>query len=653
MKSYHLRLKITLLLSFVFLLDFALQRSLVSNYLQRIYLQKLNQEQSFRLETMVEAIDRKLATTLNTLRLLAQALPIDKINDVEVVQRWLGSHDELLLTFDNGLFVFDASGALVVESPFRPDRRGHDFSYRPYFQQTARTLQSSISDPYISSLDHGHKTLMMTVPLLDSRGQLLAILGGSIDLFQENFLGRISQQRLGENGFFFMAALDRSLIVHPDAGKFPEQSIDQGISSIFDLAMSGFEGSTSGENCQGDPVLFAVKRLKNKDWVLCSLLPLDELLAPLRQGRFALWVIIGVTTALILIVVVLALRWVFRPLFLFSAHLRALTDKKGSQRPFVYSGDDELSLLIDTFNNTLSEMDATRAALDHAQQMAHIGSWKWDFKSDNIIWSDEVYRIFGEQPQVYSASYALFLRHVHPEDRPALEQAVAASIRENVDFSIKHRIVLRNDQIRYVQGQGDVQCDMEGKPLAMVGTVQDITDQVLLMNRLNELATTDELTRTMNRRQLISTLELELSRFQRYGQSFSVLFFDLDHFKKVNDHYGHQIGDQALRHVCDIVRLQLRESDSFGRYGGEEFCVLLPDSTMQSAFALAERIRAGVAQTSMPIVIDGEVTSTLIITISVGITGAQVGETSAILLERVDRAVYQAKDEGRNCSVML
>jgi diguanylate cyclase (GGDEF)-like protein len=204
-----------------------------------------------------------------------------------------------------------------------------------------------------------------------------------------------------------------------------------------------------------------------------------------------------------------------------------------------------------------------------------------------------------------------------------------------------------------VQEQGDIQHDKDGKPVAIIGTVQDITDQVLLMDRLNELATIDELTSTINRRQLISVLELELSRFQRYAQPFSVLFFDLDHFKQVNDNYGHQVGDQALRHVCDVVRLQLRDSDSLGRYGGEEFCVLLPDSTHQSACALAERIRIAVAQTPMPIMADGAEAAQLAITISVGITAAQADDTSATLLKRADCAVYQAKEEGRNCSVRL
>lgn len=653
MNSYHLRLKITLLLSLVFLLAFALQGSLVSNYLQQIYLQKLNQEQSHRLETMVTAIDIKLANTLATLKMLAQSLPKEQINNVEALQQWLSGHNELLLTYDNGMFVFDAKGNLVVEAPFRPDRRGRDYSFRPYFQQAARTLQPLISDPYISTLDHGHKTIMMAVPVLDGRGQLLAILGGSIDLMQENFLGRLSQQRLGEQGFFFMAGMDRSIIVHPDSEKFPEQRIDQGMSAIFDMAISGFEGCTVGANCQGEPVLFAVKRLKNKEWVLCSVLPLEELLGPLRQGRFALWGIIGATTALILIVVVLALRWVFRPLFLFSAHLLSLPDKKGAQRAFAYAGDDELSLLINTFNATLREMDATRAALNHAQKMAHIGSWQWDVRSGVLVWSDEVYRIFGEQPQAYSASYASFLNHVHPDDRPALEQAVAAALKGTVPYALQHRIVLSNDKIRHVQEQGEVHCDEQGEPLAMVGTVQDITDQVLLLNRLNELATTDELTGTMNRRQLILMIERELSRLQRYGSAASLLFFDLDHFKKVNDHYGHQIGDKALRHVCDVVRLQLRDSDSFGRYGGEEFCVLLPGSTNQSAFALAERIRLAVAQTPMPLEPDGESPATLAMTISIGITGVRADETSTVVLERADRAVYQAKEQGRNCSVML
>jgi diguanylate cyclase (GGDEF)-like protein/PAS domain S-box-containing protein len=651
-KSYKLRFKITLMLALVFLLAFAVQGTLVSNHLQNIYLQKLNQEQNSRLDTMVEAIDRKLSSTLDTIKLLAKTVPENGIADPEILQSWLDSHAELLNTFDNGLFIFNSAGHLVVETPFRPGRRGRNFSFRPYYQESVRTRQAQISDPYISSIDHGHDTLMMSVPLLDQSGQLVAILGGSIDLMQKNFLGRLVQQRFGENGYFFMAALNGKMIIHPQPEKFHDKVITPGISPLFDLVMNGFEGCTIGQDCLNRRSLFAAKRLHNKAWVLCGLLPMEELLAPLYQGRILLWGTIGATTTMVLLLVLLVFRWVFRPLFLFSDHLSTLADKKGKLRSFAYQGHDELSQLIDTFNHTLLAMDSAREELNHAQSMAHIGSWCNDLATDQLTWSDEVFRIFGDQPQAYPATYATFLSRVHPEDRTLLQQTVETSLAENIPYRLQHRIILPNGKLRHVLEHAEIHCDHNGKPLQMVGTVQDITEQVQLLNRLNELATTDELTATLTRRELISVLERELSRAQRYANSFSVLFFDLDHFKDINDTYGHQIGDQALRHVCDIVREQLRDSDILGRYGGEEFCILLPDSTDQSALALAERIRCAVAQS--PVVIETENgAQPLHITISIGVTTATADDSSTTVIGRADRAVYQAKDKGRNCTVII
>jgi diguanylate cyclase (GGDEF)-like protein len=157
---------------------------------------------------------------------------------------------------------------------------------------------------------------------------------------------------------------------------------------------------------------------------------------------------------------------------------------------------------------------------------------------------------------------------------------------------------------------------------------------------LKRLAFIDRLTNVANRRYFENLLDIELHRADRYGTGFALIMFDLDHFKAVNDNYGHAIGDTVLREVASVVVERLRESDVLGRWGGEEFMILLPGDGSQQAAQVAEDVRERVAGHPFPDV--GQVT------VSLGIAACRPGESRTEFLRRVDDALYRAKREGRN-----
>lgn len=162
---------------------------------------------------------------------------------------------------------------------------------------------------------------------------------------------------------------------------------------------------------------------------------------------------------------------------------------------------------------------------------------------------------------------------------------------------------------------------------------------------LRELAESDPLTRIMNRAGITAELARRCAEFQRYGTAFAVLVVDVDHFKAVNDRHGHLGGDQVLRRIAEIMRSALREVDSVGRYGGEEFVVVLPGTGLESALSTAERIRLAIEQ--IPIRHGRE---QLRVTVSIGASAAAPGCPASVehLFEAADRAMYQAKQAGRN-----
>ncbi len=157
---------------------------------------------------------------------------------------------------------------------------------------------------------------------------------------------------------------------------------------------------------------------------------------------------------------------------------------------------------------------------------------------------------------------------------------------------------------------------------------------------LEQLATTDPLTEVYNRRKIQAVMEHELARTRRYGAPAAVLMIDLDNFKAINDRYGHDMGDMILRSVANAIREHLRTTDAFGRWGGEEFVVVCPDTTLEEGVRLAERIRRFVEETHRDTGND--------ITVSVGVTAPARDDDLRSLLRRADRALYAAKGGGRN-----
>jgi len=165
-----------------------------------------------------------------------------------------------------------------------------------------------------------------------------------------------------------------------------------------------------------------------------------------------------------------------------------------------------------------------------------------------------------------------------------------------------------------------------------------------LVRKLEHLSHHDSLTGLLNRRAFEYLLGRECQRLQRFGEQFSLLILDIDHFKRINDRLGHAAGDAVLAAVAQTLQSHAREVDRVARFGGEEFCVLLPRTAHEGALQAAERLRAAINHITIPW--DEDVIS---VTVSTGLASAEhAGESTEDLLQRADQALYQAKSEGRN-----
>ena len=164
--------------------------------------------------------------------------------------------------------------------------------------------------------------------------------------------------------------------------------------------------------------------------------------------------------------------------------------------------------------------------------------------------------------------------------------------------------------------------------------------------RIEELAQIDELTGTLNRRYIMKALNDEMARAQRSRETCSVAIIDLDFFKSINDHFGHPVGDEVLRTFAISICANIRSIDKLGRYGGEEFLLILPGTAKATAQHAVDRLRAIIADLDWAAISDG-----LALTLSAGVCQVRDNDSADDLLARIDKALYRAKDAGRDCVI--
>ncbi len=186
--------------------------------------------------------------------------------------------------------------------------------------------------------------------------------------------------------------------------------------------------------------------------------------------------------------------------------------------------------------------------------------------------------------------------------------------------------------------------DPSGALLEFLSAGADISERKTLESELTRLAITDPLTGAFNRRYLVETGAREAERARRYGSPFSILVIDIDFFKNVNDSYGHSVGDATLQALTQLARKMLRGSDCFGRMGGEEFAVLLPQADLDRAHQMADRMRLALQRMEI-----ATPKGPISITVSIGVAQLSGPETRFDeTLIRADKALYVAKQTGRN-----
>lgn len=285
------------------------------------------------------------------------------------------------------------------------------------------------------------------------------------------------------------------------------------------------------------------------------------------------------------------------------------------------------------------------ARLNRAELASKTGNWELHLDAQIIFASLGATKIYGLDSDKFDL--AAIQGMALSEYRPKLDASLNNLLLHDIPYELEYQIrTADTHEIKDIYSQATF--DREQRIL--FGVIQDITERKKVEKELKRLAQTDPLTGLANRRHFMQLAEHELLRSQRYGGELSILMLDIDHFKKINDNYGHHIGDLVIQSLSDICRNTLREIDIIGRIGGEEFAVVLPQTAAQPAFQVAERLREAITNA----VFFPEPDMPIRYTISIGVTTLNEQQNNIQLLLRfADKALYDAKLNGCNKACVI
>ncbi|MET0081782.1 MAG: diguanylate cyclase [Sedimenticola sp.] len=255
-------------------------------------------------------------------------------------------------------------------------------------------------------------------------------------------------------------------------------------------------------------------------------------------------------------------------------------------------------------------------------------------------------RMLGyEEPELIGQGTHALIHHSYPngESYPVEQCRMLAPFRDGRMRRVSDEVLWRSDGSSFPTEYVTAPILSNDRVEAIAVIFDDISDRHRMLQELEYQASHDYLTRLLNRNRLREQLLKEQERSDRYGDPVSVIMYDIDKFKAINDNFGHDRGDSVLQEITAVVGEQLRTLDHHGRWGGEEFIIVLPGTQISGAAYLAERCRQAVAGHSLEDV-DG-------VTISCGVVQYESGESAESLLKRADECLYRAKDAGRNCVV--
>ncbi|MDO9043045.1 MAG: ATP-binding protein [Desulfocapsaceae bacterium] len=450
-------------------------------------------EQQLLLTEIAGSLDDKLSLAHAQLVSAATIVSTEALVSGDTAQDFLDHRPGLHDAFDNHIFLYSPEGRIIAESPFVPNRRGLDFSFRPCIKDTLATSVPVISDPYVSSQPHKHPVIMMTAPVFNQEGKIIAILGGSLDLMRPNILGKLSEKKIGKSGYLYLTTMDRVMVMHPDKDRILKK-IPAGKNPLLDRALQGFEGTDENHSREGVPMLTSFKRLRVKNWLLAANYPQAEAYAPLIRAAEILlaWMLVIILAAFV--VIRFFSQYLTNSLLAFTRHVEEIDAKRGEARLFHAAGGDETATLAKAFNVMLGKLDRQQEELRQSEEIYRTVT---EFSFEFIFWrgpekkmifvSQNCRQFTGYSEEKFLADPGLLDELFHPEDRERWEHHVHPVDETGKLLALEFRIITRTGEVRWVSHICAEIHDETGCFLGWRGDLVDITERKLAEEEKDKL----------------------------------------------------------------------------------------------------------------------------------------------------------------------
>ena len=393
--NLSIRAKITVVMSLLIVLTVTVLSLITIDFFEKQTRDIISKEQNALTAALADEIDDKMKNTHSVIIRMSEFVPPSIISDPKKADEFLDRNVVLHSLFDNGIFLFDSNGVMVAESPIVTGRVGESFVFREYMQTTLKTRKPHIGDVYRSSQPHRHPAVMFTAPVLDSKGTMVGVLAGSVDLLKDNFLGSLVDMKIGRGGYLYIIGQDRTMIVHKDRSRILTQDVAPGQNLLLDRALAGFEGTDETVTSRGLHVFTSFTRLKTKNWLVSANFPVTEAFALMYQARDAIVLTAAGLVFLSLLAMHVLVKAFTKPLFSFAEHVAALPDKTGQERLFRDTAGNEIGVVTSAFNGMVMELDRRKDLIDAQREELAVALRAID---DGVIVTDREGRIVLMNP---------------------------------------------------------------------------------------------------------------------------------------------------------------------------------------------------------------------------------------------------------------
>ena len=472
-----LKTRVTLLSLVIFALSLWALAYSASKMLRTDLEQLLGDQQLSTVALVAANIDQELKDRLTALERIADDFAEKELKSPAKLQGTLEHRPILPLLFNGGYYVTDATGTATASMPVEAGRIGINYKFRNHVVEALGEGKSATSTVTIGKA-LSVPVFSLAVPIRNAQGKVVGSLVGVINLSTDNFLDKITSNPYGRTGGYVLVARQQRMIVTgTDKSRIMEVLPPPGVSPTIDNFLAGREGSAILRNPKGVEVLVSVKSIPVANWYVAGTLPTAEAFAPIHdmQQRMLL------ATILLTLIAGGLTWWMLRhqlaPIGAAAAALGAPSRHGLVPEPLPVTTQDEIGQLISRFNSLLDTLRRIVKDLSETQRIAHIGSWHLDVASNQVVWTEELYKMYGFDPSLPVPPYPEHMKLFTPESWEGLSAALAHTRETGVPYTLELETVRKDGSNGWMSVQGEAEVDAAGNTVGLWGAAQDITER--------------------------------------------------------------------------------------------------------------------------------------------------------------------------------